>query len=280
LVIDNISDIQLVVTGSSAFDINNKINEPLTGRKFEYHLYPFSTAELIAHNSLLEEKRLLEQRLIYGTYPDITNHPSDAKDLLIQLINSYLFKDILIYKDIRRADDLSKLLTAVALQVGNEVSYNELGQTVGMDKETVERYLDLLEKVFVVFRLPAFSRNLRNELKKSRKIYFYDNGIRNALINNFQPLALRNDTSALWENFLISERKKHNEYNRLYANTYFWRTHTMQEIDYIEERDGKLFAYEFKWNENKKAKLPNLFSTTYLEHEFCLINRTNYLDFV
>jgi predicted AAA+ superfamily ATPase len=208
------------------------------------------------------------------------NNPSDANDLLIQLTNSYLFKDILIYKDIRRSDDLNKLLTAVALQVGNEVSYNELSRIVGMDKETVERYLDLLEKVFVIFRLPAFCRNLRQELKKSRKIYFYDNGIRNALINNFQPLALRNDVGALWENFLISERKKYNEYKQFHAKTYFWRTHTMQKIDYIEEHDGKLFAYEFKWNENRKAKFPVIFSTVYPENEFSVVNRLNYLDFV
>ncbi|GHU94490.1 ATPase [Bacteroidia bacterium] len=280
LMIDNIANVQLIVTGSSAFEINNKINEPLTGRKFEYHLYPFSTAELIAYSSSIEENRLLERRLIYGMYPDVVNHPSDANDLLIQLINSYLFKDILMYKDIRRADDLNKLLTAVALQLGNEVSYNELSRIVGMDKETVERYLDLLEKVFVVFRLSAFSRNLRQELKKSRKIYFYDNGIRNALINNFQPLALRNDTGALWENFLISERKKHNEYNSFYAKTYFWRTHTMQEIDYLEERDGKLFAYEFKYNENRHAKLPASFADAYPENEFKIISRTNYLEFL
>ncbi|GHT16082.1 ATPase [Bacteroidia bacterium] len=280
LIIDNIAGIQLIVTGSSAFEINNKINEPLTGRKFEYHLYPFSTAELIAHTSQIEENRLLEQRLIYGMYPDVVNHPSDANELLIQLINSYLFKDILMYQDIRRADNLNKLLTAVALQVGNEVSYNELSRIVGMDKETVERYLDLLEKVFVVFRLPAFCRNLRQELKKSRKIYFYDNGIRNALINNFQPLALRNDVGALWENFLISERKKHNEYNSFYAKTYFWRTHTMQEIDYIEEREGKLFAYEFKYNEHRRAKLPISFADAYPENEFEVVNRTNYLEFL
>lgn len=280
LIVDNISDIQLIVTGSSAFEINNKINEPLTGRKIEYHLYPFSTAELVSHTSELEETRLLEHRLIYGFYPDIVNNPSESIEFLNQLINSYLYKDILIYKDIRRSEDLNKLLTAVALQVGNEVSYSELGRIVGMDNETVERYLNLLEKVFVIFRLPSFSRNLRNELKKSRKIYFYDNGVRNALINNFQPMSLRNDVGALWENFLISERKKYNEYKRLFVNTYFWRTHTQQEIDYIEEHSGKLFAYEFKWNEKKKAKLPNLFTNAYPDHEFQVINRENYMQFI
>jgi predicted AAA+ superfamily ATPase len=280
LIIDTIPNIQLVVTGSSAFDLRNNLNEPLTGRKFDYQLYPFATAELVNATSQLEEKRMLEHRLIYGMYPDVVNHPSDAKMLLIELTNSYLFKDILTYKNIRRPDELVKLITALALQVGNEVSYNEFGKMASMDKETVERYLDLLEKAFVIFRLPAFSRNLRNELKKSRKIYFYDNGIRNALINNFQPLTLRNDAGALWENFIISERKKHNVYNGISANVYFWRTHAQQEIDYIEERDGRLYAYECKWNENRKVKIPASFAEAYPEHLFQIINPVNYLEFI
>jgi predicted AAA+ superfamily ATPase len=280
LITDHISNIQLIVTGSSAFDLRNRLNEPLTGRKVEYRLYPFSTAELAGVSSMQEEKRLLEHRLVYGMYPDVVNHPSDAIVLLNELTNSYLFRDILAYKDIRRSGELNKLLTALSLQTGNEVSYNELGRTVGMDKETVERYLDLLEKVFVIFRLPAFSRNLRNELKKSRKIYFYDNGIRNAVINNFQPVALRNDTGALWENFVISERKKRNEYHGIYANTYFWRTFTQQEIDYIEERDGRLYAFEFKWNENKKPKLPAAFAEAYPEHQYQVVSPANYPDFI
>ena len=280
LIIDNIPDIQLVVTGSSAFDIRNKINEPLTGRKFEYLLYPFSTQELIDATSLLEEKRLLERRMIYGMYPDVVNHSEKAEKILIELTNSYLFKDIFEYKDIRRPDVLSKLLMALALQLGNEVSLNELGSTVGLDKETVMRYLDLLEKVFVIFRLYSFSRNMRQELKKSQKVYFYDNGIRNALINNFNPLALRTDTGALWENFIISERKKFNEYNENYVLPYFWRTHSHQEIDYIEEKDGLLYAFEFKWNERRNAKLPNSFAGTYPSHIFKVINRTNYLEYI
>lgn len=280
LLVDNIADVQIIVTGSSAFDLRSYLNEPLTGRKFEFNLYPFSTQELINADSTIGEKRLLQQRMIYGMYPDIVNNPTDAKTLLFELSNSYLFKDILSYKDVRRPDELNRLLIALALQSGNEVSYNELSKTVGIDKETVERYIDLLEKVFVVFRLGSFSRNLRNELKKSRKIYFYDNGVRNALINNFQPLALRGDVGALWENFMISERKKHNSYNTIYANTYFWRTHAQQEIDYIEERDGKLFAYEFKWNEKRKAKLPAAFSSAYPEHLFELVTPANYLNFI
>jgi predicted AAA+ superfamily ATPase len=281
LITDNIDAIQLVVTGSSSLDIQNRLNESLTGRKIEYRLYPFSTGELInATGSQLEEKRMLEQRLIYGMYPDIVNNPSDAYIFLTELTNSYLFKDILAYKDVRRPDGLNKLLTALSLQVGSEVSYSELGRTIGMDKETIERYLDLLEKVFVIFRLPAFCRNLRTELKKSRKIYFYDNGIRNALINNFRPLTLRNDTGALWENFIISERKKYNEYKQIAANTYFWRNFAQQEIDYIEERDGCLYAFEFKWNEKRKSKLPAPFAEAYPEHSYSVINPSNYLDFI
>jgi len=280
LMVDNIEKIQVIATGSSAFDLRNKLNEPLTGRKFEYHLYPFSTKELVKHTSLIEESRLLEHRMIYGMYPDVVNQPSDALTLLKELTNSYLFKDIFSYRDIRNPDGLNNLLRALALQVGSEVSYNELGRSIGIDKETIERYIDLLEKVFVIFRLSSFSRNIRNELKKSKKIYFYDNGLRNAIVNNFNPLALRNDIGALWENFIIGERRKYIEYNRIYVNTYFWRTHAQQEIDYIEEEGGMLHAYEFKWNENKKSKLPTSFASTYPEHSFEVINQSNYLPFL
>jgi predicted AAA+ superfamily ATPase len=280
LITDNMDSIQLIVTGSSSLDIQNRLSESLTGRKIEYLLYPFSTGELVTAGSQLEEKRMLEQRLVYGMYPDIVNHPPDARILLTELANSYLFKDILAYKDIRRPDELNRLLTALSLQVGSEVSYSELRRTVDMDKETIERYLDLLEKVFIIFRLPAFSRDLRTEPKKNPKIYFYDNGIRNALINNFQPISIRNDKGALWENFIISERKKYNEYRRITVNTYFWRTFAQQEIDYIEERDGCLYAFECKWNEDKKARLPQAFAETYPEHCYSVINPSNYMDFL
>jgi len=280
LITDNIPNIQLIVTGSSAFDLRNRLNESLTGRKFEYHLFPFSTAELINATSYLDEKRLLEQRMIYGMYPDVVNNPSDAQKILFELNNSYLYKDILMYKDIRNPDLLTKLLTALSLQLGSEVSYNELGNTIGAKSETIERYIELLEKSFIIFRLISLSRNLRNELKKSRKIYFYDNGVRNALIQNFKSLELRTDTGALWENFMVSERKKYLEYNEIYTNTYFWRTHAQQEIDYIEERNGVLYAFEFKWNEKKKAKIPNTFAEAYPQHEFQCINRENYLSFL
>ncbi len=280
LMVDNMEDIQIIATGSSAFDLRDKLNEPLTGRKFEYRLFPFSSNELISHTSILEERRLLEQRLIYGMYPDVVNHSSDAITLLKELTNSYLFKDIFALRDLRRPDELARLLTALALQVGNEVSYNELGQTLGIDKETVERYLELLEKVFVVFRLNSFSRNVRNELKKSRKVYFFDNGVRNAVINNYAPLALRNDTGALFENFFISERRKYIDYQCIYANTFFWRTHAQQEIDYIEERNGVLYAFEIKWKENKKCRLPGAFAEAYPDHAFEIITPANYLNFL
>jgi predicted AAA+ superfamily ATPase len=280
LITDNIENVQLVVSGSSTLDIRDKLNEPLTGRKFEFKMYPLSIAEMVRATSTLEEKRMLEHRLIYGQYPDIVNNPEDAKRLLNELTESYLYKDLLMYKDIRNPEALNKLLVALALQVGDEVSYNELASTVGISSETVENYVNLLEKVFVIFKQKSFSRNLRQELTKSRKIYFYDNGVRNALIQNFQPLSLRGDKGALWENFCISERKKANEYNERFPNTYFWRTTTQQEIDYIEESDGILSAFEIKWNMNKKVKLPNSFAEAYPNHKFSVINTDNYLDFV
>jgi len=278
LIADTLKEVQVIATGSSAFDLRNELEEPLTGRKIVIELFPISTQEMVNHTSYLEEKRMLEQRMIFGMYPEIINNPTDAKKLLKELSDSYLFKDILSYKDIRQPDALRKLLTALSLQVGSEVSYNEIGNLIGLDKETVERYIDLLEKSFVVFRLTSLSRNGRNELKKSRKIYFYDNGVRNAVINNFNPLSLRADVGDLWENFMISERRKTLHYNQIFANTYFWRTHTQQELDYIEEREGKLFTYEFKWSEKKKAKLPKIFTELYPENEFEFINSKNYME--
>jgi len=213
-------------------------------------------------------------------YPDVVTSPPDAKVLLTELTNSYLFKDIFTLKDIRNPDALNKLLIALALQVTSEVSYYELSRKLGIDKETVESYIELLEKVFVIFRVGSFARNLRTELKKRKKIYFCDNGVRNTILNNFAPIELRNDTGALWENFLVSERKKHLSNLGELRNTYFWRTHSQQEIDLVEEIDGILHAFEFKWNDKKKAKLPNSFSTTYPEHTFNVISTANYTDFV
>lgn len=280
LIVDNIEQVQVIATGSSAFELRNKTNEPLTGRKFEFNLFPLSIAEMVAHHSQLTENRMLERRLIYGLYPEIVNDLGNEQENLLELINSYLYKDILSFQNIRKPDVLDKLLTGLALQMGQEVSYNELGQLIGVDKATIEKYIELLEKCFVVFRLSSFNRNLRNELKKSRKIYFYDNGVRNAILNNFAPLALRQDVGALWENFMVSERIKQNSYNRDYRKSYFWRTQTQQEIDLLEEKDGIFYAFEFKWNESKKSKLPQTFADAYPEHRFEVITPSNYLDFL
>jgi hypothetical protein len=278
LIVDNINDVQVIATGSSAFELRNRTNEPLTGRKFEFNLFPFSIAEMVNYHGKMTENRMLERRLIYGLYPEIVNELGNEQENLLELINSYLYKDILAFQNIRKPGVLDKLLTGLALQMGQEVSYNELGQLTGIDKATVEKYIELLEKCFVVFRLSSFNRNLRNELKKSRKIYFYDNGVRNAILNNFSPIALRQDTGALWENFMVSERIKQNSYNRDYRKSYFWRTQTQQEIDLLEEKDGILYAFEFKWNDKKQSRVPKSFAEAYPEHRFEVITPANYLD--
>lgn len=280
LITDNIKEVQLVATGSSAFELANKVNEPLTGRKWEYKMFPLSFGEMVEHHGLLEEKRLLAQRLIYGYYPDIINHPGSEKETLKQLTDSYLFKDILMWENIKRPEKLLRLLQALSFQVGSQVSYNELAQVCGLDNKTIEKYINLLEQVFVIFRLSSFSRNLRNELKNSRKFYFYDNGIRNALIANFSQPEIRNDVGALWENFIISERMKFIHYNGLWVNQYYWRTKDQAEIDYIEDTDGKLHAFEFKWNPNAKAHFSKTFSNAYTDSEFKVIHRDNYEEFI
>ncbi len=278
---DNFPDVQLLVTGSSSFELQNKLNEPLTGRKFEYHLFPLSTGELLNAQGLLSVKQTLESRLIFGSYPDIFNHQDDAKDLLYNLSNSYLYKDLLNLESVRRPALLGKLLTALALQVTSEVSYNELAQTVGTDNKTVEKYIDLLEKCFVIFKLNGFSRNLRTELKRAKKFYFYDNGIRNAILQNFAPLALRQDVGALWENFFISERIKANQYCGRYVNSYFWRTNQQQEIDYIEECDGQFSLFEMKWNPKRaNTQFPNTFLTAYDVKEKAIVTPENWLEWV
>ncbi|MFY7792344.1 MAG: ATP-binding protein [Chitinophagaceae bacterium] len=280
LMVDNLKNVQIVATGSSALELANEISEPLTGRKWEYRLFPMSALEMVRHHGRLEESRLLEQRLIYGSYPDIINHPTKAKRSLLELSNNYLYKDLLALENIRKPVLLEKILTALALQLGNEVSFVELSRRVGADHKTVEHYIQMLEKSFVIFQLPAFSRNLRNEIKKGRKIYFYDNGIRNAIIKNFNPVGMRQDIGALWENHLIGERIKLNAYTQRFVNSYFWRTHAQQEIDYIEESSGQLLAVEFKWNEQGRKKWPDAFEKAYPNTTYTLINRTNYMDFI
>ena len=271
---------QIYVTGSSSLELSDDINEPATGRVLEFNLYPFSIAEIAAHGSWREEQRLLNQRMIYGSYPEIVTHPEHARILLQNIVNSYLYKDLLEYKGIKKPDVLRKLVVALALQLGNEVSYNELSNILGVDKETVENYIDLLEKCFVVFRIDSYSRNLRNELKKGKKIYFCDNGVRNAVINNFAPLELRNDEGALWENLMMVERRKLHAYNGRFVQQYFWRTTQQKEIDLIEECDGKLSAFEFKWKAGKVAKVPAAFIEAYPNASFQSINPSNFQDFV
>lgn len=280
LIIDQIPEVQLIVTGSSALELSNTINEPLTGRKFEYILLPLSEEELIHHYSLLNEKRMLERRILFGFYPEIVTTTNDKKELLRPLASSYLYKDIFAFQEVRRSEVIEKLLEALALQIGSEVSYGELSNLLGIDFSTVTRYIDLLEKAFVIFRLRSFSRNLRTELKKSRKIYFYDTGIRNAILNNFQSLKLRADKGALWENFLVVERLKYYKFNNIDAKMYFWRTRSNAEIDLIEEKDGALSAYEFKWSPGKRPRIPLAFEKTYPHCKSHIINQENYLDFV
>jgi len=280
LMVDKFKNVQFILSGSSALELSNSINEPLTGRKFEFLLLPFSTQELVNHDGRLAEERQLEQRLIYGFFPDIVLHPAEARERLTELVTSYLYKDIFAYQDIRKPDLLPNLLEAIARQVGNEVSYHELGTLIGADGETTKRYIDLLEKNYVLFRLRSLSRNLRNELKKSHKIYFYDNGVRNAILGNYQPIELRTDMGALWENFCISERIKMHHFSRTEMKPYFWRTKQQQEIDYIEEINGELMAYECKWSPAAKVSFSSTFLDAYKPRETRVIHRENYIDFL
>lgn len=280
LIIDNFKDIQLIATGSSALEFANEINEPLTGRKWEYRILPLNTQELVEHLGFLEERRLLQHRLIYGMYPNVVINPGEEREILYNLISSYLYKDIFTFQEIREPEIIEKLLESLALQVASEVSYSELAQLIQVDSATVQRYLDLLEKAFVVFRLRSFSRNVRNELKRSRKVYFYDNGIRNALIANFSPLEMRIDSGALWENFLVSERTKLLYNNQGYSGQFFWRTKQQQEIDYIEEAEGILSAFEFKWNPKTKTRFSHTFLKAYPNNVTHTITPDNYMDFL
>lgn len=277
---DNKPELQMIATGSSAFDLLNRTNEPLTGRKRTFYLYPISYAELVANTDRLEAKRTLEARLIFGSYPEVINNPGTEKNVLIEIAQSYLYKDILQLEGIRKSSHLEKLLQALAFQVGNEVNYHEISKTIGnINSSTVEKYLDLLEKTYVIYKLPALSRNMRSEIKKGKKYYFYDNGIRNVLISNYSPVEMRFDKGALWENFLISERLKRNHYVGNTPNTYFWRTHDQAEIDYIEEQDGVLNAFEFKWKE-ENVRFPDSFLKAYPNHQTQLISRDNFESFM
>lgn len=280
LITDQIKDVQVIATGSSAFELSGKVNEPLTGRKYEYMLYPVSFEEMAGDHGLLTEKRLIEHRLLYGYYPEIVTKPGEEKELLKLLAESYLYKDLLILEQIKKPALLEKLLKALALQIGSEISYHELAQTVGTDGKTIDRYIDLLEKAFVVFRLPALNRNVRNEIKKGKKVYFYDCGIRNAIINNFNPLSTRTDTGALWENFVIAERMKYLAYQGKDAKQYFWRTTQQQEIDLVEEIGSELSAFEIKWNAKQRARFSHTFTENYQGAKTYVINSSNIDEFL
>jgi uncharacterized protein len=279
-IIDANLGVQLIITGSSSLNIANLAQEPLTGRKWEYLLYPISCAELMQHWGLNKLLKQLPQVLIYGAYPDVIMHPQDAKEIVNNITTSYLYKDILALTGIKKPLLLQKILQALAWQLGNEVSLNELAALVQADVKTVDNYIYLLEQVFVVYRLGVFSRNNRNEINTKKKIYFYDNGIRNTLIGNYSFLTARNDVGALWENYLLIERKKMLSYNGFHGHTYFWRNKLNAEIDYVEEIDGKLYAFEFKWNVDAKVKFPKAFVETYNPVETKIIHPNNFWDWL
>jgi len=280
LIVDQVPGVQVIATGSSSFEFANKSNEPLTGRKYIHHLFPLSFAELCSKKGFIEEKRSLEHRLVFGCYPEVVVSQGDEQRVLKLLAESFLFKDLLMLEEIKKPVLLTKILKAIALQVGSEVSFTEIAQLVGSNNNTVAKYIDLLEKVFVVFTLPALSRNVRNEIKKGKKIYFFDNGIRNAILGNFQGIHTRTDTGVLWENYCISERIKLLSNGNVYGDRFFWRTTQQQEIDYIEEFEGKIRAFEFKWNSLKKVRFPVTFTNAYPEHTLATVTPANYEEFL
>jgi predicted AAA+ superfamily ATPase len=282
LIVDEIPGIKILVTGSSAFDLVQHMGEPLTGRKKTIYLYPISENEFTQVEDPLQKKENLYHRLIYGNYPELLHIPdqADKADYLNEVVTSYLLKDILSFENIRNSDKILALLRLVAFQIGSTVSNAELGRQLGMSKNTVDRYLDLLTKVFVLHEVSGFSRNLRKEVTKSSKWYFYDNGLRNILIANMNPLSLRNDVGELWENYIISERIKYQQYQRLIVNNYFWRTYDKQELDWVEDRGGQLHSYEMKWSPTKQPRAPKAWRVNYPSSEYQVINRDNYFDWI
>ncbi|MBI5183173.1 MAG: ATP-binding protein [Nitrospinae bacterium] len=281
LIIDHIKGIKVIATGSSSFDLAKDIGEPLTGRKFVLRLFPLAQIEISLTEERFETEANLEARLIYGSYPEIiiTNDNKQRELYLREIVSSYLYKDILELEGIKHSNKLIRLLQLLAFQIGKEVSYNELGTQLGMSKNTVERYLDLLEKVFVIFKLSGFSRNLRKEISKNHRYYFYDNGIRNTIIGNLNPLKMRDDIGILWENYIIIERIKKQEYLQIFSNNYFWRTYDQKEIDIVEEREGMLYGYEIKWNKIR-AKPPKGWLETYRNASYEVVTKENYLEFI
>jgi len=279
LIVDTVKNVAVIASGSSSFDLFNKTGESLVGRSYEFKLYPFSIKELSQKETKIETFKKLEERLIYGLYPELLqiNDFSKKQNYLNEIVNSYLLKDILMIDGIKNSSKMKDLLRLISFQTGNEVSYEELGKQLGMSRNTVEKYLVLLSKTFVIYKLSAFSKNPRKEISKSSKWYFFDNGVRNAIIGDYRPLSLRTDVGALWENFIISERIKLVNNNRQLVNFYFWRNYNGQEIDLIEEHNGDLKAFELKWG-NAKAKIPSAFSKEYENIEVKTINKQNFLD--
>ena len=281
LIVDEVPGVRVLASGSSSFDLLNKAGEPLVGRSSQFTLSPFSQREIAQTENVLETRQNLESRLIYGSYPEVILMTDNERriEYLRDIVNAYLLKDILSIDGLKNSGKMRDLLRLIAFQTGSEVSYDELGKQLGMSKNTVEKYMDLLEKVFVIYRLGAYARNLRKEVTKAGKWYFCDNGIRNALIGAFAPISTRQDVGILWENYLIGERRKANDNGILHKNFYFWRTYDRQEIDLVEESGDKLTALEFKWGQ-KSPQVPKIFRETYPGSAFHVVNRENYLDFV
>lgn len=280
IIVDQIKNVQVIATGSSSFELASYTNEPLTGRKYEMLLLPLAYGEMVKHSDFLTENRMLEQRLIYGSYPEIVTNPAHAEEHLRLLTDSYLYKDLFALDKLKKPQLLEKIVRALALQIGSEVNFNELSRLVKADNKTIEKYIQLLEMAFVVFTLPALSRNVRNEIRKGKKIYFYDNGIINAITGNFNPMAKRTDAGALWENYLVSERMKFLQLTQRKAKSYFWRTTQQQEIDYIEEHPNYLLAAEFKWSEKRKKKFPTTFLNAYPEATTQIVTPKDIHDFL
>ncbi|MDI5898072.1 ATP-binding protein [Flavobacterium yafengii] len=282
LIVDSIEGIKIIATGSSIFDLNNTLGEPLVGRKNTLYLFPLAQMEYSQYENYKQTTEKLEERLLFGSYPELIQYSDweDKKEYLYEIINSYLLKDILVFEGIKHSDKIYDLLRLIAYQLGKEVSLQELANQLQMSKNTVANYLDLLSKVFIIFKVEGFSRNLRKEIVKSSRWYFYDNGIRNGIINNFNRLDSRTDVGDLWENYLAVERVKKQNYLKIKTNNYFWRTYDQQELDWLEEKGEELAGFEFKWSESKKVKIPAAFAKAYPEATFEVINKSNYLDFI
>lgn len=281
LIVDHIENIKVIGTGSSSFDLSRDVGEPLTGRKYTLRLFPLAQLEIMQIEQKFETSANLENRLIYGSYPEIViiNDSREKERYLKEIASSYLYKDILELNGLKHSDKIVRLLQLLSFQIGKEISYSEIGASIGISKNTVERYLDLLEKTFVIFKLSGFSRNLRKEITKNPRYYFYDNGIRNTLINNFNHLEMRDDIGMLWENYIIAERIKKQEYLGITSNNYFWRTYDQKEIDFIEEREGMIYGYEIKWKA-KKIGPPKIWFEKYRNAKYEIIDRENYLEFI